>query len=148
LEELTARIERVLDDLLHIREDLTTGAAWERDRKAEPQNGGHVDLATIRRLKSQLDEMRQFLWWLLRDVAASSGVDPDATLQNFRLERATEMLRTLQAEAAQSASLQEAMATPSFVDVLQSFATTAVDRHMAAELERAQATPPNSGEHK
>jgi len=132
LEKLAERIERVRTDLTTIQQELTSGAAWERAGTLRQQSGAPaVDLASIRALKSSVDEMRHFLWWLLQELALGSGAGPDQSLQQFRMNRATEMLRSLRAELVQGSSEQKAPEASSFFDALQSFATVAVDRHMA-----------------
>jgi hypothetical protein len=130
VEKLAARIERVRKDLLAIQQELTSGAAWERAGTAPPPPAAPtVDLASIQGLKSSVDEMRHFLWWLLQEISLASGTGADS-LQQFRMNRATEMLCSLRTEMALSQS-PDKPETRSFFDALQSFTTITVDRHMA-----------------
>lgn len=147
MKELAARIERVRVDLSVIQQELTTGAAWEEKTGSEPDPAKtpDVDLATLKQLKSVVDEMRHFLWWLLQEIALESGATVDESLQNFRFYRAAAMLRSLRA-GMEDAPAPDPGEVRSFVDALQSIATVVVDRHMNGAQRghgRAEKTEPN-----
>ena len=63
MDEVTARIERVTEDLRVIQRELNLAAMQTADPEEEP-----VSVGALEDLKSALDQMRHFLWFYCQVV--------------------------------------------------------------------------------
>ena len=69
MDEVTARIERVTEDLRVIQRELNLAAMQPADPEEEP-----VSVGALEDLKSALDQMRHFLWFYCQVVNQNSDL--------------------------------------------------------------------------
>ncbi len=132
MSKLAQSIHRAIDDLKVIKAELEAAA----DPKAPAQEKNRVIQDTqampmLRDLKTLVDHMRHLLWAYMEANASSghaSAHDVQAKLQSVRMQRVTEMLKTLQPDVAaeSTAALPEAA---TFFELIHDIAHTTVDRH-------------------
>jgi hypothetical protein len=132
MSKLAQSIHRAIDDLKVIKAELETAA----DPKAPAQEKNRIlqdaqAMPMLFELKTLVDHMRHLLWAYMEANAASghaSSRDVEAKLQSVRMQRVTEMLKTLQPDVASpsTAALPEAS---TFFDLIQDIAHSTVDRH-------------------
>ncbi|MGH9650816.1 MAG: hypothetical protein ACRD3A_07720 [Terriglobales bacterium] len=132
VEEVSQRIRRVTEDLRAIQEELNRAAALDPER---PERSRLLDeLVTLDLLadfRSAIDHLRTFLWAYVEAATRKSGGSVDSTLQEVRIQRATEMLRMLreQLSAPNSTPVPEVR---SLFEEISALAHTAYDRHVPA----------------
>ena len=130
MDDITRRIQRVTDDLRAIQEELG-GAAVEDPAQGEPARllDQLLEQDLIADFKTAVDHMRQFLWSYIDAVCRKEGRNVDYTLQAFRMQRVTEMLRILR-ERVELPQLMKLPEAHSFFEEIQATADTALDRHL------------------
>jgi hypothetical protein len=130
--EFTERVHRVTAELQQLLAELDRAA--QGTASAEYRERIHRELLTpgvINDFKSAVDDMRLMLWTYMS--SRTNGPDMsllsvEARLQSVRMQRVTEMLKTLQPSVTSetTAALPEASG---FFSMIQDIANTAVDRH-------------------
>jgi hypothetical protein len=127
MQEIVFRMRRVSADLREIRRRM------ELIRSGPDENhqmvGELLQLDLIRDFKSSVDEMRSFLWDYFQEIAKGSGTTSEPGVQEFRLKRATEMLRSVQDDITLP-SRNQAGDAKSLFETLQELADFAVERHI------------------
>lgn len=121
-------MRRVSEDLQAIRkrlEELRLSDAANRQVVEELLN---ADL--IKEFKRSIDEIRVFLWTNFQAAADQCGEGSDRSLQQLRLQRAAEMLRSVQEPVAAPVTPDQ-LEGESLFERLQNMADVAVERHMA-----------------
>jgi len=118
--ELIQNVQRVAQELDEIQQGLQHAEA------ATPSIP--LDLELLNNFKASVDHMRHVLWAYIE--AMSSNGDVDRTLQQYRMQRATEMLRQLREAGPLSAENPHAS---SFLREIQAIADGALQRHVKAE---------------
>jgi hypothetical protein len=85
MDDLIPKVERVARELDEIRDQLH-----------QPGSSGRtpLDLELLAQFKSSVDHMRHVLWAYIEAMSQPVG-DKDETLHQYRMKRATEMLRLL-----------------------------------------------------
>jgi hypothetical protein len=120
MEDLAALIQRIRQDLLEIQEKLNWAAV---QNAAQPERRHVVSYDLVRDFKNTIDDMRHFLWAYMEGVTHG-----ELATQTFRMQRATEMLRTLRSGMG-STQLAEAE-THSFLEALNGIASDILEKHM------------------
>ncbi len=128
VDDITRRIQRVTEDLRVIQEKLGAAAVLEPGGEATRLLDQLLEKDLINDFKSAVDHMRHFLWTYIDAVCRKEGRNVDYTLQAFRMQRVTEMLRILRerVELPQIMKLPEAH---SFFEEIEATADTVVGRH-------------------
>ncbi len=131
MEEVVERMRRVSEDLREIRKRLEEVCNTE---SADPRVLEEVlKLDLIRDFKNSIDQIRLFLWNYFQAAADKyeSGPD-DPTLQEFRLRRAIELLRSVQDEIAMPMTPAQ-LEVKSLFERLQNLTDITVEKHMATK---------------
>jgi len=128
--DFTATIERVTADLKSIQERLISissahGTSAERDAVLESMLQENL----LNDFKTAVDHMRHLLWSYVEANTLKRGGDMQATMQQLRIQRVTEMLRVL-APSVEEAKVQHKQETQSFFEIIQEIAETTMDRTM------------------
>lgn len=135
MQEVVERMRRVSEDLREIRKRLEELCDSETpDHKVIDEV---LQLDLIRDFKTSIDQIRLFLWNYFQAAVDRCQADPDDTLQEFRLRRATEMLRSLQDEITMPTTPAQ-LEVRSLFERLQTLADVAVERHMAEKEENGK----------
>ncbi len=130
MQEVVVRMRRVSEDLREIRKRLEQ---LRNDPDADDKIVDEVlQLDLVREFKSSIDEMRMFLWEYFQAAVTKCSNEPERALQEFRLKRATEMLRSLQDYMAFPAT-PEGIEVRSLFERIQELADLTVERHYAAK---------------
>jgi hypothetical protein len=125
MSELSTLIRRVTEDLHSIQTELGEAAQSRADKAMRDQVMQQlVDANLVNEFKTAVDHMRVMLWSYIE--AASAKKDVAETLQSVRMQRVTEMLKVLDVEDVKTSKAPEA---ESFLDLINSIAATALDRH-------------------
>ncbi len=125
MSELSTLIRRVTEDLHSIQTELGEAAHSRADKAQREQVMQQmVDADLVNQFKTAVDHMRVVLWSYIE--AASDNKDVAETLQSVRMQRVTEMLKVLDVEDVKASKAPEA---ESFLDLINSIAATALDRH-------------------
>ena len=128
MQEVVERMRRVCDDLREIRKRL------DEIRPSEPTDQEMVDIVLnldlVREFKRSIDEMRLFLWNYFQAAVTSHIDKPSDTLQEMRLKRATELLRSVQEQLGVPMT-REQMDVRSLFERLQNIADSTVERAIA-----------------
>lgn len=128
MQEVVVRMRRVSEDLREIRLRLEE---LRNSHEAHHQVVDEVlELDLVREFKNSVDQIRLFLWDYFQAATNRSGPEPDRALREFRLKRATEMLRSVQDDITMPAT-PDLDVKPLF-ERLQNIADIAVERHFAA----------------
>jgi hypothetical protein len=127
MNEVIVRMRRVSDDLREIRTRLEhISGSHDADRQMVDEV---LQLDLIREFKSSLDDVRNFLWDYFQQASSQYGTMPDHA-QEFRLKRATEMLRSVQDDITLPTG-HEQLHVQSLFERLQRLADVTVERHFA-----------------
>ena len=86
-----------------------------------------VDANMANELKVAVDHMRHLLWSYL-EATEAEGENVAERLQNVRMRRVTEMLRTLQPVVGEK-SVKESPESESFFQLIHQIANTTLERH-------------------
>lgn len=128
MQEVVERMRRVSEDLRQIRKRL------DEVRLNEPADQKVVEevlnLDLVRDFKRSIDEMRLFLWHYFQAAVENHNSAPSNSLQEMRLKRATEMLRSVQEQIGQPMT-REQLDVRSLFERLQNIADVTVDRAMS-----------------
>lgn len=128
MSDLAARINRTVQDLHAIKEELEAAAGAKATLpQKERVLGDSQVMFSLRELKTMVDHMRHVLWAYLESPDHSTR-DVTTRLQSIRMQRVTEMLKALEPDVKEHA----AAATPEaagFFQLIQDIAHNAVDRH-------------------
>ncbi|MDP9267807.1 MAG: hypothetical protein M3P27_05710 [Acidobacteriota bacterium] len=123
MSDITARILRVTEDLQVLQTELD-----EATRKASTQRQAVVDELVegdlLDDLKHAVDNVRHFLWAYI-EATSENPADLRTTMQGYRMQRVTEMLRMLKEEPELAQSHQ----AHSFFQEINNIANTTVDRY-------------------
>ena len=128
MSDLKSRIQRSIQDLQGIKEELESAASsraplTEKERVvADPQT-----MFMLRELKGLVDHMRHLLWAYIESPDHSTR-DVSTRLQSVRMQRVTEMLKALEPEVNQPATADLPEAS-TFFELIQDIANNTLDRH-------------------
>ncbi len=122
MDELIHKVEHVARDLDQIRDELG------RQHAAAP--GAALDLDLLNNFKASVDHMRHVLWAYIEALTKTGDVDQ--TLQQYRMQRATEMLRQLREHGPLE---RESPQASNFLLEIQAIADSALMRHAKASVE-------------
>jgi uncharacterized protein (DUF433 family) len=128
----SARLAQELRDLADQLRFLEATLTSSRTRLTAGQcllNGEPVDIELLSDFKSALDHARHSVWALLEALAGYSGHTVDEVLQNYRMQRASELLHVLRSEI-ESPTITDSIAARTFLDEVQIVADLAYRRHM------------------
>ncbi len=129
MQDVVVRMRRVSEDLRVIRERLEE---LRVDHKADHQVIDEVlELDLISDFKGAVDQIRLFLWDYFQTAAIQSGLDHNRAIQQFRLRRAAEMLRSMQDQITIPGGPDPEIT--SLFERLQNLADVAVQRHFATK---------------
>jgi hypothetical protein len=131
-DDITRRIQRVTEDLRVIQEELGAAAVEEPAGEADHLLDQLLEHDLINDFKSAVDRMRQFLWAYIDAVCKKEGRNVDYTLQAFRMQRVTEMLRILR-ERVELPQIMQLPEAHSFFEEIQATADTVVGRHYPSD---------------
>lgn len=126
MQDVVLRMRRVSADLRAIRKRLDQMRAEHGPDHRVLDEALELDL--IRDFKSSIDEVRSFLWEYFQDAASRFGSEPDHALEQLRLRRATELLRSMQDEVVMP---NEHPVVQSLFERLQQLADSTVERHFS-----------------
>jgi hypothetical protein len=91
----------------------------------------HVDKQALTDLKSALDHARHSVWAVLESLTGQYGQSVDEALQEYRMQRASELLHVLR-QHIESPLRPNTPAARSFFDEVEVVADLALQRHMRA----------------
>lgn len=94
-------------------------------------DGEPIDTEALADFKSALDHARHSVWALLEGLAGYAGHTMEEALQNYRMQRASELLHVLRPHV-EAAHRPDSAAARSFFDEVQVVADLAFRRHMRA----------------
>ncbi len=120
MEELATRIRRIAGELEAVQEQLNDAALHPQTSQLA------LPFEDIRDFKLAVDNMRNFLWSYLE---AGAMPDWESTVQTFRMQRATDMLRSVRTQLEQHLDAG-APETHSFFEEINSLANVVVDKHL------------------
>lgn len=132
MKETMLRIQRVTDDLKAVETELNqllASRSGDRDMTGVLDS---FDLETVKGLKAAVDNMRQLLWSYIEAMTGDHTSDPLLAIHTLRLERATEMLRVLEAPL-ESEEWAETPQGASFISEVGRIASLTVDRYYPRE---------------
>ncbi len=133
MQEVVERMRRVSEDLRQIRKRLDEVRLNEPAYQKVVDEVLNLDLA--RDFKRSIDEMRLFLWHYFQVAMSNHNSAPTDTVQEMRLKRAAEMLRSVQEGIGQPMT-REQMDVRSLFERLQNIADITVDRAMSEKDEK------------
>lgn len=129
MSELTTRIRRVTEDLKAIHQEL---GSVEAAGVSGPENNRALDellnLELLDEFKQTIDLLRHFLWSYIEAYAQQSGTNTMACAATLRLQRATEMLRSLSFEALHNGGPNGEI---TFFQLIEQIAESIVNQHEA-----------------
>ncbi len=131
MNDIMVRIQRVTDDLKTIETELNRLLVTKTSDRAFAEVLDSFDPETVKGLKSAVDNMRQLLWTYIEVLSGEHASDPQLVIHTLRLERATEMLRVLEAPL-ESEGMEQLARTPqghSFFSEVGRIASLTVDRY-------------------
>lgn len=125
------RIQRVTAELKAVEAELNRLLLTKSSDRAFSEVLDSFDLETVKGLKAAVDNMRQLLWSYIEALTGEHTSDPQLAIHTLRLERATEMLRVLEAplESAELARLTYTPQGASFLSEVGRIASLTVDRY-------------------
>jgi hypothetical protein len=127
MQDVVVRMRRVSEDLREIRSRL------EELRSSQYAQHQVVDelleLDLVRDFKNSIDQIRLYLWDYFQAAIDTHNPEPDQALKEFRLRRATEMLRSVQDDITIPTTPDSEV--KSLFERLHSIADVAVERHFA-----------------
>jgi hypothetical protein len=126
------RIQRVTDDLRAVENELNRLLATRSGDRDMTGVLDSFDLETVRGLKAAVDNMRQLLWSYIEAMTGDHSSDPLMAIHTLRLERATEMLRVLEAPL-ESDEWADTPQGASFMSEVGRIASLTVDRYLPRE---------------
>ncbi len=130
MSELSTRIQRIADDLKTIHQELS--ALSTRDVSGA-ENSPTVDellnVELLTELKSTVDDFRQFLWSYIEASAQQSGHNIHSRATTLRLQRATEMLRSISLVEFHHGT--ERFGNATFFELIERIAATIMEQHGA-----------------
>jgi hypothetical protein len=134
MQEIVLRMRRVSEDLREI------GKRLEQLRNSRNMDERQVvdevlQLDLIREFKSSLDQIRMFLWEYFQEACTRYEAAPEHCVEEFRLRRATEMLRSVQDDIT-IPIVQDHIEVKSLFERLQQLADVTVERHFATKKGR------------
>jgi hypothetical protein len=101
MEDISARIQRVTEDLRAIQQELNWAAIQPQEDPEQDELERRITLESLQMLKTALDQMRHFLWFYfqvvdsessfgqkLREALQQKGQSADSEAESF-LERMT-----------------------------------------------------------
>lgn len=128
----SARLAEELRDLADQLRLLESALSSSRTRLTGGQcmlDGESVEVELLSELKAALDHARHSVWALLEAMAGYSGHTVEEVLQNYRMQRASELLRVLRSEV-ESPKITDSATARTFLDEVQVVADLAYRRHM------------------
>ncbi len=127
--DFTDRIRRVTADLQAIRLELETAALPGADPGFRQRIAGELlEPATIDPFKAVVDEMRLMLWSYIEAGSKDSPQGLEAKVQSVRMQRVTNMLKTIQPEVG-SPSTAALPGAATFFELIHDIAHNTIDRH-------------------
>ncbi len=115
MDDIDRRIRRITEDLRLLQEEFDWAAIAGPDNLEQKKLLDQLlSPDVLADFKGAVDHMRHFLWWYI-DAAAKDArqAGVDYTLNAYRLQRVTEMLRSLRTSVPHQASADD---TSTFVD--------------------------------
>jgi hypothetical protein len=132
-------MKRVTDDLRVIQEELQRLASESGDHEQHSKIVDQLlDMEMISEFKLAVDNVRQYLWAYIELTTQRSGGNVDYTLQSFRLQRITEMLKVLREHGDELPNLPEAR---TFFEEITKITNTTVDSYYAQAAGAGSDTP-------
>lgn len=125
---LAQELSELAEQLRFIEAKLTSPATRLSAGKCV-LDGEPVKTEVLADFKSALDHARHSVWALLEALAGYSGHTIDEALQNYRMQRASELLHVLRPHV-EAAHRPDSAAARSFFDEVQVVADLAFRRHM------------------
>lgn len=122
----SARLAEELRDLADQLRFLESALTSSRTRLRGGQcvlDGEPVETELLSEFKSALDHARHSVWALLEALAGYSGHTVDEVLQNYRMQRASELLHVLRSEI-ESPRIPDSASARSFFDEVRSSPTS------------------------
>ena len=92
-------------------------------------DGETIEAELLEEFKTALDQTSHSVSALLEGLAGHSGYTVEEVLQNYRMQRASELLHALRGQV-QSAAVPESAAARTFMEEVQIVAELALRRHM------------------
>jgi hypothetical protein len=127
-DRLVADLGELVEQLRFLESALTSS----RTRLAAGKcmlDGETIEAEALAEFKTALDQTRHSVWALLEGLAGYSGYTVEEVLQNYRMQRATELLHALRGPVA-TASMPESAFARTFLDEVRIVAELALRRHM------------------
>jgi hypothetical protein len=132
MDRQSARLAEELRDLADQLRFLESTLTSSRTRLTGSQcmlDGEPVGIELLSEFKSALDHTRHSVWALLEALAGYSGHSVDEVLQNYRMQRASELLHVLRSKI-ESPTMTDSAVARTFLDEVQIVADLAYRRHM------------------
>jgi len=131
MNDIMLRIQRVTADLKAIEAELNRLLVTKTSDRAFSEVLDSFDPEAVKGLKAAVDNMRQLLWTYIEALSGEHASDPQLVIHTLRLERATEMLRVLEAplESESMADLADTPQGHSFFSEVGRIASLTVDRY-------------------
>jgi hypothetical protein len=129
MNETMLRIQRVTDDLKAVEAELNRLLVTKSNDREFSEVLDSFDLETVKGLKAAVDNMRQLLWSYIEALTGDQGSDPLLAIHTLRLERATEMLRVLEAPLESEEEWAHTPQGASFMSEVGRIASLTVDRY-------------------
>jgi hypothetical protein len=135
--EFTDRIQSVTQDLQQILSELNraaqSGASADYRERIQREL---LSPGVINDFKTAVDDMRMMLWSYMSAAPATKGPDMslksvEARLQSVRMQRVTDMLKTLKPDVA-SGNTGALPEHATFLELIHDIASTAIEKHGSA----------------
>jgi hypothetical protein len=133
MDEKTATLAQELHELTEHLRFLEGKLTSPRTRLSAGQcylDGEPVSREMLNEFKAALDHARHSVWALLEALAGYAGHTVQEALQEYRMQRASELLQVLRQQVEAPAAHMDTAAARSFLDEVQIVADLAYRRHM------------------
>jgi uncharacterized protein (DUF433 family) len=127
-DRLAADLGELVEQLRFLEATLTSSHTRLSPGKCT-LDGETIEAELLAEFKTALDQTRHSVWALLEGLAGYSGYTVEEVLQNYRMQRASELLHALRGQV-QSAAVPESAAARTFMEEVQIVAELALRRHM------------------
>lgn len=127
-DRLAADLGELVEQLRFLEATLTSSHTRLSPGKCT-LDGETIEAELLAEFKTALDRTRHSVWALLEGLAGYSGYTVEEVLQNYRMQRASELLHALRGQV-QSAAVPESAAARTFMEEVQIVAELALRRHM------------------
>lgn len=127
-EQLAGELRELADQLRFLEAKLTSSRT-QLSAGRYLLDGEPVDMQVLSEFKAALDHARHSVWALLEALAGYSGHTIEEALQNYRMQRASELLHMLRHQV-ESPKRPDSAAARTFLEEVQVVAELALRRHM------------------